>query len=494
MRPSTEPGEQLGANGCDAVIITAAVASSDPIELAPSLLRDRGRVVVVGDVQVHVPRAQYYDHELELRFSRSYGPGRYDREYEERGLDYPIGYVRWTEQRNMAAFLDLVGTGRVNPQTLVTRRIAVDDAAETYDELISSQDSPLGVVVQYEPTALPQPRFQQTRTVEGRAGVVNLVGAGSFAQRILIPGLKDAGLALRAVASEKGLSARSAADRFGFERAVTPEEATQDPGADLVAIATRHTSHARLAADALLAGKAVFVEKPPCLSWSELDLLLKARADSGRPLFVGFNRRHAPFARRLRESVLREGGPIELLYRVNAGQLPRGHWLNDPEDGGGRLLGEGCHFIDFACWLVDALPVSVAAVPGTPSHFGPTEGFGLALGFGDGSVATILYAAGGASNLSKEYVEVHANGRSMCIDDYRVFTTYDGRRRRSERVAKQEKGHKDQFRALASGSEMMGGELDPLSSFAVTLKAQDVIRGGATSPTVEPRLGAANGV
>ena len=394
----------------------------------------------------------------------------------------------------MAAFLDLVATGRVDPHALVTRRIAMEDAPGAYEELTSAQDSPLGVVLQYGATGLAQTRSHNGRAAAGaRAEVVNVVGAGSFAQRILIPGLKEAGLALRAVASEKGLSARSAADRFGFERAVTPEEATQDPGADLVAIATRHTSHAHIAAEALSAGKAVFVEKPPCLSWSELDLLLAARADSGRPLFVGFNRRHAPFARRLRESVLGEGGPMELFYRVNAGQLPRNHWLSDPDDGGGRLLGEGCHFIDFACWLIDTLPVSVAAVPGAPSCSGPSESFGVTLGFGDGSVATILYSSRGASNLSKEYVEVHTNGRSMCIDDYRLFTTYDGRRRRTERLGRQDKGHRDQFNALASGSDA-GQELDPLSSFAVTLEAQDVISGRGTGATVERRVGAVNGV
>jgi predicted dehydrogenase/threonine dehydrogenase-like Zn-dependent dehydrogenase len=477
------------AGSCDAVIITAAVRSADPIELAPRLLRDRGRVVVVGDVQVEVPRAPYYDREIELRFSRSYGPGRYDREYEERGLDYPIGYVRWTEQRNMAAFLDLLGAGRVDLRGLVTERIPVDDAPQAYDRLASAESSPLGVVLQYDPTELRRPPPPQTRSNGARhvpdTGVVNVVGAGSFAQRILIPGLSGAGFVLGSVASARGLSATSVADRFGFKRAVTPDEAIHDPDAGLVAIASRHSSHARLAAQALTAGKAVFVEKPPCLTWDELDLLHTARAESGQPLFVGFNRRHAPLALSLRNHVVRRGHPVELLYRVNAGRLPPDHWLDDPEDGGGRLVGEGCHFVDFACWLVGSLPVSVAAAPGMLSPSGSAEAFGVTLGFQDGSVATILYASGGASDLSKEYVEAHSGGRSGCIDDYRVLTLYDGRRRRSRRAGKRDKGHVEQFRAIASGAGTPGADLDPLSSFAVTLQAQDAMRGQAMDANAE---------
>ena len=481
-RASLEPERlAVAAGSCDAVIITAAVRSADPIELAPRLLRDRGRVVVVGDVQVDVPRAPYYDREIELRFSRSYGPGRYDREYEERGLDYPIGYVRWTEQRNMVAFLDLLAAGRLDLRGLVTERIAVDDAAAAYDRLASAESSPLGVVLQYGPTELrPVAPSHAHTNGAGRVtdnGVVNVVGAGSFAQRILIPQLSEAGFALGAVASARGLSARSVADRFGFKRAVTPDEAIDDPDAGIVAIASRHSSHAQLAARALAAGKAVFVEKPPCLTWDELDLLLAARADSGRPLFVGFNRRHAPLALSLRDHVARSGHPIELLYRVNAGRLPPDHWLNDPEDGGGRMVGEGCHFVDFACWLVGSVPTSVAAAPGVPSSSGPADAFTVALGFQDGSVATILYSSGGASNLAKEYVEAHAGGRSGCIDDYRVLTLYDGRRRRTVRAGKRDKGHLGQFRAIASGSGTPGADLDPLASFAVTLRAQDAMRG-----------------
>jgi predicted dehydrogenase len=397
--------------------------------------------------------------------------------------------VRWTEQRNMAAFLELVRAGRVHLGGLVTERIAVDDAPAAYERLASAESSPLGVVLQYSATTL-RPVAATQHHMNGaqriaHGSVANVVGAGSFAQRVLIPRLSAAGFALGSVASARGLSARSVADRFGFQRAVTPDEAIEDGDAELVAIASRHSSHARLAAQALSAGKAVFVEKPPCLSWDELDLLLTARADSGRPLFVGFNRRHAPLALSLRDHIARGQGPIELLYRVNAGRLPPHHWLDDPQDGGGRLLGEGCHFIDFACWLVGSLPTSVAATPGVLSGSGPSEAFAATLGFDDGSVATILYCSGGASDLGKEYVEAHAGGRSGCIDDYRMLTLYDGRRRRKVRTGKRDKGHSDQFRAIATGATAPGADLDPLSSFAVTLRAHDAMRGEPADATAD---------
>jgi predicted dehydrogenase/threonine dehydrogenase-like Zn-dependent dehydrogenase len=467
------------ATGCDAVVVTAATRSSDPIDLAARLLRDRGRVVVVGDVRVDVPRGPYYEREIDLRFSRSYGPGRYDREYEERGLDYPIGYVRWTEQRNMDAFVALLASGRVDVSGLILDRLPVDEAPAAYERLATDHVSPLGIVVQYAPTELPLPPRSaavQTRT-HAAPRTVNVIGAGSFAQRILIPGLRKAGFTLGAVASSRGLSAKGAGERFEFSRTVSPEEALADPGAGLIAIATRHASHAGLVEGALRADKAVFVEKPPCLSQVELAALRAARADSGRRLDVGFNRRHAPLARAVRDHVLHGAEPIELIYRVNAGRLPPAHWLNDPEDGGGRLLGEGCHFVDFACWLIGSSPATVACVSGSrQATF--AESFAISLGFPNGSIATISYAVGGAERLGKEYVEAHSGGRSACLDDYRTLTTYDGKRRHTRREREQDKGHFRQFVALASDLEVSpAGEFDPLDSMAATLAAYDSMRG-----------------
>jgi predicted dehydrogenase len=471
------------AAGCDAVIITAATRSNDPVTLAAKLLRDRGRVVIVGDVHVDVPRAPYYDREIDIRFSRSYGPGRYDREYEERGLDYPIGYVRWTEQRNMASFVDLLATKRIDVSGLVLERLPVDNAPEAYERLLTAGSSPLGVVLQYQPsTADATPITAPSINVHTRHSgpsttrpIVNMIGAGSFAQRILIPGLKRAGFTLGTVASANGLSAKSAVDQFGFTRASTVAEAIEDPGADLVAIATRHSSHAALAEAAMRSGKAVFVEKPPCLSQDELDALRVARAESGQPLFVGFNRRYAPLAIKLREHVRATAAPIELFYRVNAGPLPPDHWLNDPDDGGGRLLGEGCHFIDFACWVVGALPVEVSCQLQRTKDIQPAaaQSFASVLGFEDGSLATVLYSAAGSPRIGKEYVEAHAGGRSGILDDYGELTM-QGPSGRTRIRGKGDKGHSAQFsalRELSSMSHTPPAEPDQLGTMQTTLRA-----------------------
>jgi predicted dehydrogenase len=486
------------AGRCDAVIITAATRSADPIELAASMLRDRGRVVVVGDSHVDVPRAPYYEREIEIRFSRSYGPGRYDREYEERGLDYPIGYVRWTEQRNMAAFLDLVARGRIAVDGLISERISIEHAPDAYERLLSGPGSPLGVVLQYDSSDRPEP--PAPRAASGASTPqpkVNVIGAGSYAQRVLVPNLKRAGFSLGAVASAKGMTAKAAADRFGFAAVATPDDAISDPDAELVAIATRHASHASLAQAALLAGKAAFVEKPPCLSDDELEALRSARRASSSPLFVGFNRRYAPFAIALRDHVREPEAPIELLYRVRADPVAPDHWVNDPEDGGGRLLGEGCHFIDFARWVIGASPTSVGCV-GAATPIGPIAGaqtFAVALGFADGSVATILYGVGGSQAVTKEYVEAHAGGRSASIDDYRTLTLYGRRGRPVRRVAKQDKGHAAQFAALmAELHSPRRVELDPLDSMQTTLEARVAMQaGGDHGSEFRNRIGVAGG-
>jgi len=471
-----------GVGEFDAVIVTASARSNDPVELAVRLLRDRGRVVIVGDVKVDVPRAAGYGREVDIRFSRSYGPGRYDREYEERGLDYPIGYVRWTERRNMAAVLELVATGRIDVEALVHERIAVDQAPDAYDRLLSAKASPLGVVLKYGAQASPAPSSNGHRAPSappGRSQVattVNVIGAGSFGQRVLIPGLGKAGFALGAIASARGLSAKTAADQFGFVRATSYDDAIADPHAGVVAIATRHGSHAPLAEAALDAGKVVFVEKPPCLTVAELDRLRAASA-SGRRLFVGFNRRHAELAARLRDHVRAARAPIDLTYRVSAGALPASHWLNDPEDGGGRLIGEGCHFVDFACWVVGAAPrvVKCTMSADTTSPLGVGQGFGLLLEFGDGSLATVLYTAHGAPALAKEYVEAHAGGRSAILDDFTKLALLGDRR--AVRVnRRRDKGHTAEFTALhrmlsGEGTDPSLFQPDPLDSMQATLAA-----------------------
>ena len=482
-----------GIGDCDAVLITAATPSDDPVALAAALCRDRGRVVIVGDVGLQIPRAPYYDKEIDLRLSRSYGPGRYDRTYEERGLDYPIGYVRWTERRNMAGFVELLASRRLEIAGLITERIPITRAPEVYERLASSAASPLGVVIEYAETPL-EPKPAPARPQAGGrpvAGVgVGLIGAGSFASRIVVPGLAAAGFEVVQVASATGLTAAGAVERLPNARAVRPDEIIDDDAISLVAIATRHASHAQLSIQALRAGKAVYVEKPPCLTRGELADLCLAREDTGGLLTVGFNRRHAPFVDALREHMANARQPAEILIRVNAAPMAPDHWLNDVADGGGRLLGEGCHFVDLAAWIVGAPPERVACTvrPRDGETIQTAQRFSITLEFGDDSIATIVYTDGGASGLPKERVEVHAGGRSAILDDFRTLELRDGSRRRRVSSRSRDKGHRRQFVRLR---EALDGRpsvaLDPLQSMAATLAALEAAgTGRARSVTLEP--------
>jgi predicted dehydrogenase len=483
------------ATDCDAVVITAATRSSDPVELAARLARDRARAVVVGDVGMHVPRGPFYDKELDLRLSRSYGPGRYDPEYEERGLDYPIGYVRWTERRNMSAFVDLVESGKVDVANLITDRVDLDDAAEAYERLAESDSSPLAIVLRYPanpagsaPNGGATPRVAAVRGPYEGGRSVGLMGAGSFAERVLSPGLKSSGFTISAVASSSGLSADHLASRLD-SRPLTPTELLEDASIDVVAIATRHSSHANLAIEALRRGKAVFVEKPPALNLEELDAL-EAAAESGMPVVVGFNRRHAPAAVAMRNHVVRPGLPASLLYRVNAGRLPDDHWINDLHEGGGRLLGEGCHFVDFACWFAGDLPRSVTCLvrrePGQP--LAACQSFTVSLEFRGGSLATIVYEAEGAPGLAKERVEAHACGRSAVLDDFRTLTFFEGRRGHRQRGVGRGKGHREQFAALDAAFRGSPSPPNPthLATMRVTLAA---LRSAEVGQAVDPATG-----
>jgi predicted dehydrogenase len=446
---------------------------------------------------MRLPRAAYYGKELELRLSRSYGPGRYDREYEERGLDYPVGYVRWTERRNMAAFVEMLSSRRVDVSALVRARVPVGEAPEAYERLLASKSSALGILLHYDASVIEDAPRAGARAAP-REGATHgsrrapslstgVIGAGSFATRVLIPALRAAGFSLEAIASANGLTARAAATRFSFARTDTPASLIDDPEIGLVVIATRHSTHAALSEHALHAAKAVFVEKPPALTVAELARLCDARDESGLPLFVGFNRRHAPLAQRMRSHLRSRAAPCEILIRVNAGPLPADHWTLDPFEGGGRLIGEGCHFVDLACWLAGSWPVRVSCSLPSGDSIATASAFTVALSFADGSLATILYSAAGASGLPKEYVEVHGGGRSAILDDFRRLILIDGRRRRRVRSRGQDKGHRAEIdamrHALLAGESP--GELvdDPLQSMAVTFAVvQAVEEGRAVRP------------
>jgi predicted dehydrogenase/threonine dehydrogenase-like Zn-dependent dehydrogenase len=469
-----------GGLGLDAVLLCASSSSPDPLELAVRLARDRGRIVVVGDTTISVERAQMYEKELELRMSRSYGPGRYDRDYEEHGRDLAPGYVRWTEQRNMQAFLDLVATGSVRTNELTTHRFPIDEAPRAYELLTGGDEGarPFGVLIEYAERASGPPPARARRAPSVASGI-GLIGAGAFARATLIPGLKEAGATLVAVASERGLTAADVASRFEFERAAeSAHDVLDDSSVGAVVIATRHGSHASLAASALRAGKAVFVEKPLALTSEELVEIEDALAPDSL-LMVGFNRRFAALVDRL-QSELEGCDDLVLAMRVNAGPLPADHWLHDPEDGGGRLLGEGCHFVDLLATLVQSRAISAHAIavpqPGRP--IACSDSFSAQIRF-DGAVASLVYSGSGDSQMPKERLEVFGSGVAATLDDFRRLDVYRGGKRRTWKSA-QDKGHRAEiaeFLAAVRG-EVAVSHATYVESTRLTLALAESLRTG----------------
>jgi len=463
-----------GGDGVDAVLICAATRSTDPMDLAVRLARDRGRIVVVGDVPVRAARSDLYEKELELRIARSLGPGRYDRDYEERGRDLPIGYVRWTEQRNLQAFVELVGTSRLDPTELTTHRFSIDEAPRAFELLAGgeAEERPFGIVIEYpEREEEAPPAVSARRRVAGGAVRIGLVGAGAFTRSTLLPALREANASFAAVASEHGLSAADVARRFGFSRAVqSAKEVLEADDVDAVVIATRHGDHAALAAAALEAGKTAFVEKPLALDFTELELVRAALASSGTPLMVGFNRRHAPLTEALMAAV-----PLvsTVCARVNAGPLPRGHWLHDPLEGGGRVRGEACHFVDLLSYLAASpvVAVTAAAAPAPGRALDIPDDIVATLEFASGTVGSLVYSGSGDVRLPKERIEVFGAGIAAVIDDFRQLETYaHGRRRRTKQA--QDKGHRREMQLFV---EVAAGRAEPpaaepyLNSTAATL-------------------------
>lgn len=458
--------------GVDAAILTAATPSHEPILLASRLCRDRGRVVVVGDVGMDVPRRTFYEKELELRLCRSYGPGRYDPQYEEKGHDYPLGYVRWTEKRNLETFLHLLAEGKVQVKPLITHRFPVERAAKAYEMITQGSEPHLGVLLEYSGAgdeardqglsailARPPRVLLGKRSKAGSGVALGLIGAGNFAQDVIIPALRSLpDVQLRAVATASGLTARSAAERFGFQYCTSdPKEILLDPQVDAVVIATRHDRHAALVAEALRSGKPVYVEKPLALNLDQLKDVARAyrECEDANPsspplLLVGFNRRFSPAARSLKEFFQGVTAPLSLHYRVNAGYLPPEHWLHDREVGGGRFLGEGCHFVDLLLYLAGSEVVEVQGRElSGPGQF-RQENVVAQLQFANGSLALLQYLANGDKRVGKERLEILGGGAIAIVDDYRRTTlSRAGRAQRWPRWrGRQDKGHRAEISAF----------------------------------------------
>jgi predicted dehydrogenase/threonine dehydrogenase-like Zn-dependent dehydrogenase len=460
-------------HGVDAVIITAAAKSRDPIELAGAVARERGRVVVVGAVPMEVPREPFYRKELDVVVSRSYGPGRYDREYEEGGVDYPIAHARWTEGRNLSAVLEAIARGRVRVQPLITHRFPLAQAEQAYAIVSGADPQPhVGIVLTYSETPSLAPRVA-LRPVpappgSGRPGIA-FIGAGSFARGYLLPHLKGrADIELVTVATARGYTAADAARKFGFaEAASDAERALADERVQAVFIATRHDEHARLAQAALAAGKHVFVEKPLAVSPAELAALLPVAARAGRVLQVGFNRRFSPLAVALRQVLAGAAGPVQVTYRVSAGPLPSDHWLLDPHAGGGRMVGEGCHFIDLIQYLTGEHAARVSA-----AGFGDdaTGARTVLLEMSGGSVGVLVYQANASARVPKERIEAFAGGRGGVLHDWRSVDLLEDRQGRTLKAAGQAKGFAEEVAAFLT-SLRTGAPAIPLESLAYTTAA-----------------------
>jgi predicted dehydrogenase len=504
---TTDPRAMLSAverassgTGADVVLITADTASNEPVELAGEAARNRGAVVAVGAVGMQIPRKLYYEKELSFRVSRSYGPGRYDPHYEEKGRDYPVAYVRWTENRNMQTFLQLIADGKLELEPIITHRFPIAHAADAYS-LISGKtgEAFLAVVLSYpdEPSLLHriQVRLAEAPQVPLPAGErspaardlrIGLVGAGGFASSTLIPAIKKIrGAELIGVCAATAASTQHAAHKFGFRFSTTSfEELLADPDISTIVIATRHHLHARQVVAALECGKDVFCEKPLALNADELRSIAKAFEENPRSLLaVGYNRRFAPLAKRMKEFLAKCGEPLAIHYRVNAGYIPPEHWIHDPEQGGGRIAGEVCHFIDFAMFLAGSRPtcIETTALPNVGRY--RNDNLVVMMRFESGSVATITYIANGDKSFGKERVEVFGGGGVAVLDDFRrLELSREGRRNVYQTRLRHDKGHVAEWLAFAAAQRSSGPP--PVSfeevqvSTVATLAAVESLRRG----------------
>ncbi|SRX72518.1 bi-domain-containing oxidoreductase [Aequorivita antarctica] len=438
-------------HGFDSVIITAAAPSNDPIELSAVISRKKGKVIVVGAVKMDIPRdPDFYRKELELKMSCSYGPGRYDNTYEEDGHDYPFAYVRYTEQRNMETFLDLISQGTVNLKDLITHTFDIADAEKAYDIVLGKVEEPhIGILLAY-----PESETKKISLVSVQSNAVSTVnigfiGAGSFAQSYLIPYTKKEGASLDTVVTTKGITAKNVASKFGFNNASSEaQDVINKKDINTVFIATPHNSHAPYVMEALKAGKNVFVEKPLAMNYDELEEVKKVYQESNQKLMVGFNRRFSPIAEKIKSEFVGNGEPKVVNIRVNAGFIPKDHWTQNKNIGGGRIIGEMCHFIDLMQYFTDAKPVKVyaASIKTDNQNLTSEDNISITVSFSDGSIGNLLYLGNGDKSLPKELIEVFSGGKVGRIHDFRKGDFHKGNKQ--IKLKMDGKGHKQEVEAF----------------------------------------------
>ncbi len=442
--------------GVDAVIIAAATTSLDPVNFAGAICRKRGKVIVLGAVPTGFDRdPYYYKKELELKMSCSYGPGRYDLNYEEKGIDYPAAYVRWTEKRNMETFQELISTGKIDISYLTTHTFAFEDAPKAYDMVAKRTEPFLGIILKYD---INKEHIRKAISIKEQLDPVKdisiaFIGAGSYAQGSLLPNLPD-DITRKGVMTNSGTTSKRVAERFGFEFCTSNEDdILKSKEINTLFIATRHDSHAKYVIEGLKNGKNVYVEKPLCMTLDELLEVQQICQDKQKSVMIGFNRRFSPLAQKIKQKF--GDGKMAMIYRVNAGAIPADSWIQDMKVGGGRMIGEGCHFIDFMAFMCGSIPVKVSAIA-LPDSQGLNDTLNVNIEFENGSTGVLAYYANGAKSMPKEYFEVHAAGMSASLNDFKECTIY-GKKAEKHKLTTQDKGQKkmveEYFLGLRNGQQ-----------------------------------------
>ncbi|MEP4946971.1 MAG: bi-domain-containing oxidoreductase, partial [Flavobacteriaceae bacterium] len=471
--------------GFDSIIITAAAPTNDPVELSAEIAAKKAKVVVVGAVKMDIPRdPHFYRKELELKMSCSYGPGRYDVNYEELGIDYPYAYVRWTEQRNMEAFLDLLAKKAINLEPLITHVFDIGEAEKAYDIVLGKTKEPhIGILLHYkqdEKTFASKIALKEFK--EGKLSI-GFIGAGSFAQSYLIPNINTEQAHLNTVVTTKGITSKNVADKFKFSQTSTnPKDVFSDEKINTVFIATPHNSHAQLTIDALKSKKDVFVEKPLAMNLEELNTVREEYMKSNNRIMVGFNRRFSPLTQQIKDNFQNMGEPLVVNIRVNAGYIPKDHWTQLENVGGGRIVGEMCHFVDLMQFFTEGRPISVFAdsIDTQNSDLTTEDNVSVVIKFDNGSIGNLLYLANGDKSVPKEHIEVYGGGITGIIHDFRSGVIH--RDNRSNKIKISGKGHKQEVSAFVQA--IVEGKDSPVSFQSIydttltTFKIQDSLRTG----------------
>ncbi|RYM33466.1 oxidoreductase [Brumimicrobium glaciale] len=469
--------------GADAVIIAAATSSLDPINFAGAIARKKGKVIVLGAVPTGFERdPHWYRKELELKMACSYGPGRYDLNYEEKGIDYPYAFVRWTEKRNMEAFQRLIETKAINLDYLTTHEFNFDDAPKAFDLVVKRTEPFSGIALKYDVEKEVTKQAIKVNDLKANSKVaVSFIGAGSYAQGNLLPNIPESNDVSRiGVLTNTGTSSKRVAEKFKFGFCATQEEDVLDDKTNTLFIATRHDSHAEYVLKGLKSGKNIFVEKPICLTEGELDEIITLQQKVQKPVMIGFNRRFSPFISTIKKKF--GEGPMTMIYRVNAGNIPKDNWIQDMEIGGGRIIGEACHFIDLLTFINGSLPKTVTAMA-LPDPNGLNDTVNISIQFENGSTGIVAYYANGSKELPKEYLEVFASGNTAILSDFKELKIYGKGKPFKNKSFNQNKGQKEMVEAFINGLLKDGQSPIPMKDiFAVTratFKVLESIKNGS---------------